>query len=504
MSWLVYTIFLLITCWVIFRHRFFLLPGLPRTSALWFFALKLMAGLAIWYVYTYYYPQREYADIWKYYDDSEVVYNALENHPGDYFRLMSGIGIDDRIQQEYIDKMLHWDQQFENNLFNDSHTIIRFNALVRLISAGNYHTHTLFMCLLAFVGLCALYHWLYKFLWQWKKLVAFILFVSPSLLFWSSGVLKEGILFFSLGMLVLHAWRFAEDKKKYRLFWIALSIFLLAMTKLYTLVFVLPALGLAIHLIRHPRFAILKAATLFVALIVTGLVIEKVKPELSPYRIIAMKQKDFLNLARGGLYLVNSEHVVYLRPDQPVVVTKEDLMETQKETYRLVHNTEIIYWNIADDFRDTLRRTVGVEDVKYQKLSESPAAGSLMTVEPLQPTAASVLNETPGAIFRSTFRPYPWELKPVMVIPSMLENLLLWLLIFACTIWYRKPSSKAVFWFCVIYALITLAVTGLTTPVLGALVRYRITAIPFVMFALLLCLDRQKLVRRMPFLDRIL
>lgn len=504
MSWILYGIYLLIVCAIVFRHRFFKLPGLKNYSAFVLFLLKIVAGVAVWYVYTYYYPQREYADIWKYYDDSEIVYNALDDHPGDYFRLMSGIGIDERIQHTYIDKMLHWDQQFENNLFNDSHTIIRFNALMRLISGGNYHTHSLFMSLLAFIGLCALYHWLYKFIWQWKKLLVFILFIAPSLLFWSSGVLKEGILFFALGMLTLHAWRFAEDKKKYRLVWIAVSIFLLAMTKLYILVFVLPALGLAIHLIRNPRFAILKAASLFTALIVTGLVIEKVKPELSPYRIIAMKQKDFLNLARGGLYLVNAEHVVYLRPDQPVIVSKEDMLVTHKEAYRLVPNTEIIYWNIADDFRDTLRRTVGTEDVKYTLLSQSPVAGSLMQVNELTPTAASILNETPGAIFRSTFRPYPWELQSVMIIPSILENLLLWLLIFACIIRYRKPSSKAVFWFCIVYALITLAVTGLTTPVLGALVRYRITAIPFVMFALLQCIDRQRLIKRMPFLDRIL
>ena len=504
MSWFLYAIYLLIICAIIFRHRFFRLPGLKSYPALLFFLLKIFAGVAVWYVYTVYYPQREYADIWKYYDDSEVVYNALDDHPGDYFRLMSGIGIDERIQHEYIDKMLHWDQQFENNLFNDSHTIIRFNALMRLISAGNYHTHSLVMCFLAFIGLCALYHWLYKFIPQWKKPVAFILFISPSLLFWTSGVLKEGILFFALGMLILHSWRFAEDKKKYRLFWIVLSIFLLAITKLYALVFVLPALALALHLMKNPRFAIVKTAILFAGLIVTGILIDKVKPELSPYRIIAMKQKDFLNLAKGGTYLMNDTFVVYLRPDQPLIVTKEDLLDTHKETYRLAPNTEIIYWNIADDFHDTLRRTVGVEDVKYTLLSGSPVAGSLMQVNALQPTASSVLNETPGAIFRSTFRPYPWELKPVMIIPAMLENLFLWLLIFACVLWYKKASFKAVFWFCIVFALITLAVTGLTTPVLGALVRYRITAVPFLLFALLLCIDRQKVVKRLPFLDRIL
>ncbi len=494
MSWLLYTIFLLIACWVIFRHRYFLLPGLPRTSAIWFFALKLIAGIAIWYVYTYYYPQREYADIWKYYDDSEVVYRALDNSTGDYFRLISGIGIDERMQHQYVDKMQHWDQQFENNLFNDSHTIIRFNAILRLISGGNYHTHSLVMCFLAFIGLCALYHWLYKFLWQWKKVVAFILFVSPSLLFWSSGVLKEGILFFSLGMLILHAWRFAEDKKKYRLIWICISVALLAMTKLYMLVFVIPSLLFALHLVKHPRFAFVKFVSLLVLLFGIALGIDKAKPEFSPFKIIANKQNDFLNLARGGTYLMDSMYVVYIRPDQSITTQKSRIFYE----YVVAPNTEIIYWNIADDFRDTLRRTTTKHEA-YKMLSSTPVAGSLMNVKQLQPNVSSVLREVPGALQRSIFRPWPWEISPVMIIPATLENIFMFALILAMLLWYKKPSSKALFWFCVCYALITLTVTGLTTPVLGALVRYRITAVPFLLFAILLCIDRERLVKRFPF-----
>src|ERR1044071_7724925 len=98
MSWIIYIVCVLLIGYTIYRHRFFHLPGLRRSASLWFFVLKIIAGVGVWYVYTIYYPQREYADIWKYYDDSEVVYNALDHSAGDYFRLMTGIGIDDRIQ----------------------------------------------------------------------------------------------------------------------------------------------------------------------------------------------------------------------------------------------------------------------------------------------------------------------------------------------------------------------------------------------------------------------
>jgi hypothetical protein len=496
MLWVLFLLYSLGTFFLIWRLPFFRLQGLHRNASIAFFALKLVAGFALWCIYTFYYPQRESADIWKYYDDSEVVYNALDEHPGDYFRLMTGIGIDERIQHTYIDEMQHWDQQFENNLFNDSHTIIRFNALMRLISGGNYHTHSLFMCLLAFIGLCALYHWLYKFLWQWKKVVAFFLFVSPSLLFWSSGVLKEGILFFALGMLILHAWRFAEDKKKYRLVWICISVALLAMTKLYMLVFVIPSLLFALHLVKSPRFAFVKFTGLMALLIGLALGIDKVKPELSPFKIIANKQNDFLNLARGGTYLMDSLYVVYLDLPEKQIAT---LKSRDRYEYSIPPNTELIYWKIADDFRDTLRR-ITTRHEKYMLLSSTPVAGSLMNVNQLQPNAGSVLKEVPGALQRSIFRPWPWEIKPVMIIPATLENILMFVLIFAMILWYKKPSSKALFWFCVCYVLITLTVTGLTTPVLGALVRYRITAIPFLLFAVLSCIDKEKMVRRIPLL----
>lgn len=499
MSWILFVLYLLLVTYLIYRNRFFHLPGLPRKATLVFFLLKLIAGVAVWYVYTFYYPQREYADIWKYYDDSEIVYNALNEHPGDYFRIMSGIGMDDRIQQEYINKMLHWDQQFENNLFNDSHTIIRFNALLRVISGGNYHTHSLFMCLLAFTGLCALYRWIYPVLYQWKKLLAFILFISPSLLFWTSGVLKEGLLFFALGLLIYHAWKYAEDRKPIRLVWMTMAIFLMAITKLYVLVFVLPPLALGLYLRRRPRFAFVKTMLLLVILVTSGLIMHYVRPSFSPFRIIALKQKDFLNLARGGTYIMNSTDVCFLRADQRHCLIVRDT----SGHYSIAEGTPYLYWKIEDDFKDTLSRTAHNDTSVYTILSDNPVAGSLMNVRSLEPTPSSVLSEVPAALSRSIFRPWPWEFKSLMILPPLLENLLMYALLLLLLLAPRKPSATGIFWFCVLCVLLTLTVTGLTAPVLGALVRYRITALPFLLFALLMCIDKTRLVRRFPFLGRM-
>ena len=428
------------------------------------------------------------------------MYNAIHEHPEDYFKMISGIGIDERIDDQYFHQMNHWHQKFENNLFNDSHTIIRFNAIVRIFSGGNYHTHSLIMCLLAFIGLCALYRWIYPVLFQWTKVVAFLLFVSPSLLFWSSGVLKEGILLFALGMLIYHSWKYMEDRRGRRFVWIALAVFLLAMTKLYILAFVIQALIIGIVLRFFPNYARLKIVIAFIALIGCSIALHITIPSFSPYRVIASKQNDFLNLARGGTYLVSTQHVTYLRPDQHqlLIPTKDS------GVFTIANGSEYYCWNIYDNFADTIFIHNSQDTARYTILTDNPSAGSLLAVESLKPTPISLLKSTPSALLNTILRPYLWEFKPLIMLPALLENILTAFLVLCMIIWHKKSSAKSALWFCITLALLTLVVVGLTTPVLGAIVRYRITALPFLLFAVLISTDRQKVMKALPFLERIL
>src|ERR1035437_9676446 len=55
------------------------------------FILKILAGTALWFVYSYLYADRSTADIFKYFDDSKVMYNALFSKPLDYFKMLIGV-----------------------------------------------------------------------------------------------------------------------------------------------------------------------------------------------------------------------------------------------------------------------------------------------------------------------------------------------------------------------------------------------------------------------------
>ncbi|MCC6541585.1 MAG: hypothetical protein IT225_05150, partial [Flavobacteriales bacterium] len=54
------------------------------------------------------------------------------------------------------------------------------------------------------------------------------------------------------------------------------------------------------------------------------------------------------------------------------------------------------------------------------------------------------------------------------------------------------------------YVTLLALVIGWTTPVMGAVVRYRTPLLPFLLIAGLLLLDRTRLLARWPFLQRIL
>ena len=69
-------------------------------------------------------------------------------------------------------------------------------------------------------------------------------FLFPSVLFWSSGVLKEGLLFFAFGFLILTIFNLIQNKKVsgMGLALIVLCLGLLMILKFYVLVVLIPVL----------------------------------------------------------------------------------------------------------------------------------------------------------------------------------------------------------------------------------------------------------------------
>ena len=487
---------------LIAKMKFFTCEGINRKAIQGMFILKILFGILLYLVYTFYYTDRSTADIYKYFDDSKVMFDALFTKPQDYFQMLFGIGNDTPYFDVYYNQMNHWYREYDSNLYNDSHTIIRFNAVVRLFSMGVYNVHTVFMCFLSLLGLTAIYKTFTPVMKEKNFLLFGAVFLIPSVLFWGSGVLKEGLLFFGLGFLVYYAHKVIYGEWKLKsIFWILFSIVLLALTKFYVAIAVIPGLAANYWLEKTGnKNALLKYIASYTLIFCVGLL------ATNSLQVLVQKQKDFINLANGGTYLqritTEKTDTIYIsssmheqldinRKTKEVEVTgKIDYCKVWKEG-QLGKETEFLG---AKNFKET----------EYRLLLDYGKTGSTIEIQKLEPNILSFLKAAPKALYNTFFRPFFFESFSPFILMAGFENLFILLLTIVAIIFAdKKIFSEKMFWFCVFFTLVIFSLTGLITPVIGAIVRYKIAALPLLLIALFMLIDKNKLTKKLPYFRKV-
>ena len=417
-------LYCLLFIFLIYKLDFFDINGVARKYLVGVFLLKIAAGIIMYVIYTRYYTDRSTADIFKYFDDSKVMYDTLWHHPIDFFKMLTGIGNNSPYFDLYYKQMNHWYRVFESNIYNDSHTIIRINALIRIFSFGYFNVHTVFMCFISFTGLVALYKFFAVYLADKKRELFVAVFLLPSILFWGSGVLKESILLFGMGMLLYHLDSLAREKFSFfRLFWLLFSMMLLIYTKYYIFIILIPLLISFLWCkFTNERYCLIKYIVVIALYIFAGLHIQWVFPAYNLLEIISQKQNDFIGLA--------------------------------KEMH----------------------------------------SGSLLTQQLLHPELIPVLKEIPVAFYNTLFRPYIFEPNSLLMLFSAIENLILILFMILCLVFpLRKIPHKPVLYLCLFFFVGTFTLTGLISPVMGAIVRYKVPAMPFMVIFFIMMLNTRKI-----------
>lgn len=251
--------------YLIGKWKIFQMEGISVSVFKGLFIIKIIAALALYVIYTQYYKDRAYADIFRYYDDSEVIYNTLFSKPWDFFRMLTGI--DGRASEilPYYDIMKNW---YNTDLiFNDSRTMIRLNAFLRLFSMGTYFPHAVVMCFLAMLGLTGIFRVANELIKGKSLLLMVIIFLLPSTLLWTSGMIKEAFLIFALGVLMYQISQALKmgDFSGRRISYMVISMMILLTVKAYVLFLIFPVL--LIWVISHYRKS---NSYLFMILFFTG------------------------------------------------------------------------------------------------------------------------------------------------------------------------------------------------------------------------------------------
>ncbi|MCW3124360.1 MAG: hypothetical protein JWO03_18 [Bacteroidetes bacterium] len=208
-----FVLYLSVIIWSFGKLPIFSNSTFSRKGLIILFAIKLIFGVGSVLVYTYYYTDRQYADIYKYFDDSKVIYDAIGEHPKTSFKVITGIRYDKDNPElkQVIAPTQHFDKK-EGGVIEANHRfVIRLHVLLRFISRGNIYIHTLFFCFLSFIGCVALYRALQPFFeYGHGRRMIVPVFLVPSILFWSSGLLKETLVMFFLGLLLFAAFKLLD------------------------------------------------------------------------------------------------------------------------------------------------------------------------------------------------------------------------------------------------------------------------------------------------------
>jgi drug/metabolite transporter (DMT)-like permease len=134
-------------------------------------------------------------------------------------------------------------------------------------------------------------------------------------------------------------------------------------------------------------------------------------------------------------------------------------------------------------------------------INATEKVGSRIDIPLLEPDFVSFLKNSPVALFNVMLRPLPGDLNSMIMIPAFFENMLIWLLIVFTAIFFRKkiPGEHIpLIIFCLSFVVILFILTGLTTPVIGAIVRYKAPALPFLFALMFLLMDKDKILRYLP------
>jgi hypothetical protein len=242
MTWILLVIWFFALLWALSK-----LP-MVKSSRLSFhfiaaiFLVKFIAGSALTLIYTVHYSDRGSADIYKFFDDAQVIASALPEHPSDYFKLLSGFYDEDESLVKYTNSMKNWMPQSEEwldfsqtknyNIFQSNRIITRINAILIPLTLGNIFTHVLIFSWFSLLGIIA---FLSLFSKNDNPISYLILVLFPSLILWCSPPLKDTLTLLSVCIIFTILYKFTrEGFSLKRLLIIAFAILILCCISLYS------------------------------------------------------------------------------------------------------------------------------------------------------------------------------------------------------------------------------------------------------------------------------
>ncbi|PSR56147.1 hypothetical protein AHMF7605_22895 [Adhaeribacter arboris] len=384
---------------------------------------KLICGLLVGYLYQHYLLG---GDTFVYQQQAEILSRYASQDPSNYLSfLLTG-----EYQSVYLYDVMKY-REYSNSFF-----MVLVLHFLNFETGYNYYLNAVYFSLFSFYGCWQLTVTITKVFPATKVAAALAFLFFPSVVFWSSGVLKESILVGSSTLLLAVVLQFVyqpgNQKVVLRSIALLVAAFFCFKIRFYFAVAYFPLLaGFALVELAARRWHLPRQKKLYfylVALLVLGI---------------------------GASFLHEAINLDYF-------------------------------------FRELIN--------SYQTSKLATTRKAFIDLPHLQPTFASLIQYAPKAIGSAIFRPFLGEINSVEYWLAGFENLLVLLLAVISLLSFWKHKSNLPITLVVsllIYILLLAGLIGFSTANLGSVSRYKVAFMPFLLYLLLQTGANQKILTRL-------
>lgn len=275
------------------RVRFIKNAGISSGLLLALFLLKILAGIAIgWIAIHIYGPGNDY---WDTNDYAKEEYQLLIANPGKYL-----INIFTSDYQGGYAGIFSSGDSYWNDL--KGNIVIKLVSVFNIFSRGNYYINSLFFNFIIFFGHVILYRLFSKIYPERKIWVIIGCFLLPSMLYFSSGIHKDGLVFLMLAVLIYSVYQ-SILKERFSIksvLLIIVSLALLFLLRNFIFLALLPALFAWVLAVKTQWQALPIFAAIYLLCGLLFFNIDSVISKIKPLEIITVKQTEYLKLQQAA------------------------------------------------------------------------------------------------------------------------------------------------------------------------------------------------------------
>ncbi|MEO5584974.1 MAG: hypothetical protein ABIQ75_05930 [Flavobacteriales bacterium] len=404
---------------------------------LWGLLIKMVGGVVFSNVYFFYYPG---GDTMSYFYGGVAMGNLAWVHPFEYLRQMLG----DNSYRAWLMYTLDTKKPFEYMFYDDrTFFVLRVVSVLAFLTLKSYLTCTVVIASLSYFGIWSCYRTFVSYFPSIQGRLAIAFLFMPSVVFWGSSILKDTFTFAAVCW-----WVHAVDE----LFFKKRNIV---------------------------RNAIVAALSMVVMI------------GIKPYIFMVLMPATLLWLTHRRIVKIRSSVIKFMIAPAFIALTMA---------------VSILLLNSLGDKlgKFSLDNALeGIEGIQGDLLHSEGYSDNKFDIGEFNGTWWGVLSKFPVAVNATLFRPYIWEARSVVIMMSALENLCI-----LCFVIYtvlkvgprflmRAMLNNSLILMSMTFALLFSFVVGITTPNFGAMVRFKIPMLPFLMSSLFIILHLYEIKTKM-------